>query len=293
VAVDVVTPRKHYTILLPGAEPLVLGARTLVMGILNATPDSFSDGGAWKDPERAAAHAIEMQEAGAAVLDVGGESTRPGAAPVSEAEELARVVPVLTKLAGRVSVPISIDTYKAEVARAAIDLGATIVNDVSGLLYEPALAEVVARQGAALVLMHNRGRSRDMYQEARYDDVGEEISVELDARVKFAVDAGIPHSQILVDPGLGFAKRAGHSYAALMAIRRLAALDRPVLVGPSRKSFLATEGEGRPGEDEWGTAAAVVAAVLEGAHLVRVHSVREMMQAVAVADRLRAAAEEL
>ena len=288
-----VTPRKHYTILLPGAEPLVLGARTLVMGILNATPDSFSDGGAWKDPERAAAHAIEMQEAGAAVLDVGGESPRPGAAPVSEAEELARVVPVLTKLAGRVSVPISIDTYKAEVARAAIDLGATIVNDVSGLLYEPALAEVVARQGAALVLMHNRGRSRDMYQEARYDDVGEEISVELDARVKFAVDAGIPHSQILVDPGLGFAKRAGHSYAALMAIRRLAALDRPVLVGPSRKSFLATEGEGRPGEDEWGTAAAVVAAVLEGAHLVRVHSVREMMQAVAVADRLRAAAEEL
>ena len=149
------------------------------------------------------------------------------------------------------------------------------------------------RQALALVLMHNRGRSRDMYQEAHYDDVGAEISAELAARVEFAVDAGVPRSQIIVDPGLGFAKRAGHSYAALMAIRRLATLNRPVLVGPSRKSFLAAAAGGRPGEDEWGTAAAVVAAVLEGAHVVRVHSVREMMRAVNVADRLRDAAEEL
>ena len=183
---------------------------------------------------------------------------------------------------------MSIDTYKAAVARVALDQGATIVNDVSGLLYEPALAAVVADRGGALVLMHNRGRSRDMYNEAVYGDVGVEVTRELGARIDVAIDAGVARSRIIIDPGLGFAKRAEHTYAALAALGRLAVLDRPVLVGPSRKSFLGADGDGGPDDREWGTAAAVTAAVLDGAHIVRVHRVREMVQVVRVADRIRA-----
>jgi len=261
------------------------------MGIVNVTPDSFSDGGLCLDPDRAADHAQEMEAAGADLLDIGGESTRPGAAAVSVGEELARVVPVLDRLVGRVRVPVSIDTYKAEVARIALDHGAAIVNDVSGLLYEPALAGVVAECGAALVLMHNRGRSRDMYREAAYDEVGVEVAGELGDRVDTAIEAGVARSRIIIDPGLGFAKRAEHTYAALAALGRLALLDRPILVGPSRKSFLGGDGDGGPDDREWGTAAAVTAAVLDGVHIVRVHRVREMVQVVRVADRIRAARE--
>ncbi|MCH7748883.1 MAG: dihydropteroate synthase [Acidobacteria bacterium] len=284
-------PRCHYTVPLPDTAPLQLGGRTLVMGIVNVTPDSFSDGGRCLDPDRAADHAQEMEAGGADLLDIGGESTRPGAAALSVEEELARVVPVLDRLAGRVRVPVSIDTYKAEVARVALDHGAVIVNDVSGLLYEPALAAVVAESGAVLVLMHNRGRSRDMYREAVYGVVGVEVAAELGDRIDAAIEAGVARSRIIIDPGLGFAKRAEHTYAALAALGRLAPLDRPILVGPSRKSFLAGEGDGGPDDREWGTAAAVTAAVLEGAHIVRVHGVREMVQVVSVADRVRAAGE--
>ena len=282
-------PRCHYSVPLPDTAPLQLGGRTLVMGIVNVTPDSFSDGGLCLDPDRAAAHAQEMEAAGADLLDIGGESTRPGAAALSVEEELARVVPVLDRLVGRVRVPVSIDTYKAEVARIALDHGAAIVNDVSGLLYEPALAAVVAECGAALVLMHNRGRARDMYREAAYGDVGVEVAGELGDRIAAAIEAGVARSRIIIDPGLGFAKRAEHTYAALAALGRLALLDRPMLVGPSRKSFLSGDGDGGPDDREWGTAAAVTAAVLDGAHIVRVHRVREMVQVVRVADRIRAA----
>ena len=281
-------PRCHYTVPLPDTAPLQLGGRTLVMGIVNVTPDSFSDGGLCLDPDRAADHAQEMEAAGADLLDIGGESTRPGAAALSVEEELARVVPVLDRLAGRVRVPVSIDTYKAEVARIALDHGAAIVNDVSGLLYEPALAAVVAECGAALVLMHNRGRARDMYREAAYGDVGVEVAGELGDRIAAAIEAGVARSRIIIDPGLGFAKLAEHTYAALAALGRLALLDRPMLVGPSRKSFLSGDGDGGPDDREWGTAAAVTAAVLDGAHIVRVHRVREMVQVVRVADRIRA-----
>ena len=281
-------PRYHYTVPLPDTAPLQLGDRTLVMGIVNVTPDSFSDGGLCLDRDRAVDHALELEAAGADLLDIGGESTRPGAAVLSVEAELARVVPVLERLAGRVRVPVSMDTYKAEVARVALDHGAVIVNDVSGLLYEPALASVVAERGAALVLMHNRGRSRDMYQEAVYHDVGDEVARELGDRIDAAVDAGVARSRIIIDPGLGFAKRAEHTYAALASLGHLASLDRPTLVGPSRKSFLAGEGDGGPDDREWGTAAAVTAAVLEGAHIVRVHRVHEMVQVVRVADRIRA-----
>ena len=285
---DHMLPRRHYTVPLPDTAPLQLGSRTLVMGIVNVTPDSFSDGGLCLDPDCAADHALEMEAGGADLLDVGGESTRPGAAALSVEEELARVVPVLERLAGRVRVPVSIDTYKAEVARVALDHGAAIVNDVSGLLYEPALAAVVADSGAALVLMHNRGRSRDMYGEAVYGDVGDEVARELGARLDAAIDAGVARSRIIIDPGLGFAKRAEHTYAALAALGRLVPLECPILVGPSRKSFLGNEGDGGPDDRNWGTAAAVTAAVLEGAHIVRVHQVHEMVQVVRVADQVRA-----
>jgi len=259
------------------------------MGIVNVTPDSFADGGLRLDPARAIEDALAMEADGADILDIGGESTRPGAEALSADAELERVLPVLRGLAGHTRAPISIDTYKASVARAALDCGAAIVNDISALRYDPDLAEVVADRRAAVVLMHTRGRSRDMYGEAVYSDVAAEVQRELSERLGWAVGRGIARARIVLDPGLGFAKRAEHSFAALAHLGALAELDRPLLVGPSRKSFLqAAVGERPPAEREWGTAAAVAAAVLLGAHIVRVHGVREMTQVVRVADLLRA-----
>jgi dihydropteroate synthase len=283
-----VTPRLRYDIALPGGDRLELGRRTLVMAIVNVTPDSFADGGVRMDPPRAIDDALRMIEEGADLLDVGGESTRPGAEPLPEDEELRRVLPVLEGLAGRAQVPISIDTYKARVAEAAIDRGASIVNDISGLRYEPALGEVVVRRGAALVLMHHRGRSADMYRDASYGDVVGEVVAELAARVDAAISAGVPRDRIVIDPGLGFAKRPDHTYAALAGLGRLAALDRPILVGASRKSFLREAIGDKPASDRlWGTAAAVAAAILNGAHIVRVHDVKEMIDVVRTADKIR------
>ena len=289
--VFIVTPRKHYAIPLPGRAPLDLGGRTLIMGIINVTPDSFADGGRRFDPARAIADGLQMIGDGAHILDVGGESTRPGADALPAEEELRRVLPVVEALATDGRVPVSIDTYKAVVAREAIDRGATIVNDVSGLQYDDGLAPVVSASGVALVLMHNRGRSRAMYREAVYDDVAGEIGRELEAAIARATAAGIPRESVIVDPGFGFAKRAEHTWEALAGLDRLASLDRPILVGPSRKSFLTSAtGDRSPSERDWGTAAAVTASVLGGAHIVRVHGVREMADVVRVADRLRAAA---
>lgn len=258
------------------------------MGILNVTPDSFADGGVRFDRSRAVEDGRRMIEEGADILDVGGESTRPGAEPVPADEELRRVLPVVEALAGDGRAPVSVDTYKAEVARATVRHGASIVNDISALQYDEELADVVRESGAALVLMHNRGRSRDMYGQAAYRDVAGEIVRELESAVARAVAAGVPREAIILDPGLGFAKRADHSYAALANLPRLTALDRPILSGPSRKSFLKEAvGEVPPAERDWGTAAAVAASVLLGAHIVRVHAVREMAQVVRVIDRLR------
>jgi dihydropteroate synthase len=219
---------------------------------------------------------------------VGGESTRPGADPVSADEELARVMPVLERLRGRVTVPVSIDTYKATVARAAVAAGASIVNDVSGLRRESPLAEVVAETGAALVVTHSRGTSKTMSAEAVYEDVVAAAAAEIGDGVRIAAAAGVPLERIIVDPGLGFAKRAAHSYGVLARLAELAAaLDRPVLVGPSRKSFMREAiGERAPAERDWGTAAAVAAAVLGGAHIVRVHNVAAMVQVVRVAEEI-------
>jgi dihydropteroate synthase len=258
------------------------------MGILNITPDSFADGGVRMDPDRAAADAVQMVADGADILDIGGESTRPGAPAVPADEEWRRIAPVLERLRGRVSVPISVDTYKAEVATKALAAGATIVNDVSGLTFDPDLASVVARHGAAIVLMHTRSRSDDMYARAQYDDVVRDVIRELGERGAAARAAGIDEARVIYDPGIGFAKRAEQSFEVLARFAEFAALGRPLLAGPSRKSFLkAALGDAPPAARVWGTAAAVTAAVLAGAHIVRVHDVAEMTQVVRVADAIR------
>jgi dihydropteroate synthase len=280
--------RRPYLVPLPHSGTLRLGERCLVMGILNITPDSFAD---LRRLDTAASvdAALGMVRDGADLIDIGGESTRPGADPVPAAEEAARVLPVIRALARSLTVPISVDTYKAEVARAALAEGAAIVNDVSGLRYDPALAAVVAGAGAGLILMHTRGRSKVMYGAAEYGDVVADVVAELQASVGWALGEGVPRERLIVDPGIGFAKRPSHSYGVLARISALAAaLDRPVLVGPSRKSFMREALDDRPAaERDWGTAAAVTAAVLGGAHIVRVHAVTEMVQVVRVAEEIR------
>ncbi len=287
-------PRPLYTLRLPGNRTLALGERTLVMGILNVTPDSFAEAAPLADEggvdvARAVERALQMEAAGADLIDVGGESTRPGAEPVSAADEQARVVPVVAALAGRLRVPISVDTTKADVARRAVAAGAGRVNDISGLTYSPDLAAVVAAAGAALVLMHTRGRPAAMYAEAVYDDVVADIAAELGQAAARATKAGVSARQIVMDPGVGFAKHAAHSYGVLARLPELQArLNYPLLVGPSRKSFLReAAGGGPPASRDWGTGAAVAAAVLGGAHVVRVHAVAEMVQVVRVADAIR------
>jgi dihydropteroate synthase len=261
------------------------------MGILNVTPDSFAEAQPLASPSAAIAAALQLEEDGADLLDVGGESTRPGADPVTAEEEIARILPVIEGLCGRLRIPISIDTYKSTVADAALSAGAAMVNDVSGLLYDPELAVVAAVRRSALVLMHTRGRPKAMYENAGYQDVIREVVAELADRVSRATGAGVPEEQILVDPGLGFAKRAGHSYEVLARLPEIAgSLNRPVLIGPSRKSFLREAAGGRAASGrDWATAAAVTAAVLNGAHIVRVHAVAEMAQVVRAAETIRRA----
>jgi dihydropteroate synthase len=241
------------------------------------------------DASRAVEAGIRMVEEGADVLDVGGESTRPGALPLDSGEERRRILPVIEGLVSRVTVPVSVDTYKASVAQDALQAGAAMVNDISGLRYEPDLAGVVARHRAPIILMHTRGRSRDMYQQAVYHDVVDEVLDEIRESLAFAAGAGIAKEAMLVDPGLGFAKEAPHSYEVLARLDQFAELGRPVVIGPSRKAFLA-----RPlpktlpaAQRDWPTAAGVAAAVLGGAHIVRVHAVAEMASVVRVADEIR------
>jgi dihydropteroate synthase len=287
----IAAPRRPFTVPIPGRAPLVLGPRTLVMGVINVTPDSFSDGGKAIDPARAVDIAQEMEAAGADILDLGGESTRPGASPVGSDEEIARIRPVLKAMAGRVTVPISIDTYKASVAAVALDEGAAIVNDISAFEYDQQLGPLVASRGVPAILMHTRGRPEDMYAHADYGDVVADVIEDLRRCVMRAEEFGISRKQLIVDPGLGFAKRAAQSMAMLAGLERLAELDLPVLVGPSRKSFLAAATGPLAAEDrDWATAAAVTAAIFSGAHIVRVHAVAKLIHAARVADSLRLAA---
>ena len=281
--------RRTFNVPLPGDRLLALGERTLVMAILNITPDSFADGGLHYDVARAVEAGMQMVDDGADILDVGGESTRPGADEVGAEEEMRRVLPVIERLAGRTRAVLSIDTYKAVVAREAVARGAAIINDISGLLYDPALGAVAAETGAALVLMHTRGRSKTMYELAKYQDVVTEVSDELRQAIGRATSAGVRVDSVILDPGFGFAKRAEHSFELLARLDELARLDRPILSGPSRKSFLKDAiGERPPSGREWASAAAVAASVLNGAHILRVHAVGPMTDVVRVADRLRA-----
>jgi dihydropteroate synthase len=260
--------------------------RTLVMGIVNVTPDSFSDGGRFLDVDAAVAHAARLAADGADLIDVGGESTRPGSDPVPAAEEIARVVPVIGALAGAVpGAPVSIDTRKAEVAEAALDAGAAIVNDVSAG-GDPRMFDVVRERGASLVLMHMKGEPKTMQASASYDDVVAEVRAYLLERLGTARDAGIDAERIAVDPGIGFGKDLGHNLELIRRIDELTDLGRPVLVGPSRKRFIGAILDLPEGERTEGTLAAVAWMVAKGAHVVRVHDVREVVRAVRVVDAI-------
>lgn len=261
----------------------------VVMGILNLTPDSFSDGGRFDSVERALSEAEAMAAAGAALIDVGGESTRPGADTVPVAEELRRVIPFVEAAATRLPVPVSVDTRKADVARAALDAGAAVVNDISGLAHDPAMAEVVAGAGAGVVLMHMRGEPATMRERAHYDDAPREVASELRRAVERARGAGVADAAIVLDPGIGFAKNAAQSFAVLSRLQPLLGLGFPVLVGPSRKSFIGSVVDVPPERRLAGTVAACVAAYLQGARIFRVHDVEPVSQALAVADAIAAA----
>lgn len=286
----IAAPRRSFTVPIPGRAPLVLGPRTLVMGVINATPDSFSDGGTALDPLRARDIAQAMQASGADLIDIGAESTRPGATPLGAAEELARLLPVMQAVAPSVTIPISIDTYKASVAEAALDLGAAIVNDISAFEYDPKLGRLTAEREVPAILMHTRGRPEDMYAHAEYSDVVAEVSRDLQRVVDRAIEIGVQRDRVIIDPGIGFAKRAEQSLAVLAGLERLADMGFPILVGPSRKSFMkASTGPLPAAQRDWGTAAAVTAAVLGGAHIIRVHSVEHMVHVIRVADLIRGA----
>jgi dihydropteroate synthase len=244
------------------------------MGILNVTPDSFSDGGAWLDPQRAVDQALRMEEEGADVVDIGAESTRPGATPVPVEEEWRRLQPVLERLGGRLGVPISVDTYKAEIVRRAIASGAHMINCVGACSLDPAMAEVVAGSGVSIVLMHMRGTPQTMQENPVYRDVVAEVGDELAAAVRRAEERGIARECILVDPGLGFGKTFEHNLLHLRHVDALAGLGRPVVIGPSRKSFVARVLTPERQDRDDGTMALVAWAALRGAHMVRVHDVR-------------------
>jgi dihydropteroate synthase len=266
---------------------VVLGERTLVMGILNVTPDSFADGRPHESADAFLARGLRLFEDGADWVDVGGESTRPGAAPVPADDEIRRVLPVIAGLRRRGAGPISVDTTKAVVARAALDAGADLVNDVSGFGYDPAMATLVGERGVPAVLMHLRGGFGEMHRAPAYRDVMAEVAAELGQALERAERAGVPRAHTILDPGIGFAKDATHSLEALRRLDELAALDRPLLVGPSRKSFIGRVLDLPVEERLMGTAAAVACCVLLGAHVVRVHDVAEMVQVVRVCDAIR------
>ncbi len=271
------------------SKTLFLGERTLLMGVLNVTPDSFSDGGLFASPDRAVAHALAMEKAGADVIDIGGESTRPGSTGTSLEKELRRVMPVLEGLRSKLRIPISIDTQKSEVAEAAAAAGAEIINDISGLRSDLGIATVARKHKLALILMHMRGEPRTMHKGPYALNVLRDVTAGLRSAIARARKAGISPSQIILDPGIGFGKRFAQNYELLARLPELAKLGYPLLVGTSRKTFVgATLGrDGNripPKERVWGTAATVAASILGGAHIVRVHDVVEMAQVARVTD---------
>ena len=267
-----------------GAVEYDLTARTHLMGILNVTPDSFSDGGLFRDPDRAVRKGLEMVEEGADFIDVGGESTRPGSDRVSAEEEMRRVLPVIERLSKATDIPISVDTYKSAVAKRALEAGARIINDVSGLHFDPDLADVAAGGGATLVIMHMKGTPKSMQADPVYDDVIAEIAEYLAAAIRVAEAKGV--GQIFIDPGIGFGKSPSHNVEIIRRLGELGPLGHPVLVGPSRKSFIGKILDLPVDERLEGTAAAVAASVMNGANVVRVHDVKQMLRVARVADAI-------
>src|SRR3984893_6035460 len=290
-------PRRKFRLKLR-SRALILGERTLLMGVLNVTPDSFSDGGKLLDPRQAGDHALERERPGGDLSDLGGESTPPGSSGTSAETELARIVPVLEGLRGLLKIPISVDTRKAEVAEAAIVVGAEIINDVSGLKNDPRIAQVAARHGVPLILMHMRGEPRTMQKAPFAREVMKDVTSGLRASIAIARKAGVRKSQIVIDPGIGFGKSFEQNYELLRRLPEIAKLGYPLLVGTSRKGFLGATlvKDGRPApplERMWATAATVTASILSGAHIVRVHDVAEMALVARASDNVLGAARSM
>ncbi|MEW6731228.1 MAG: dihydropteroate synthase [Acidobacteriota bacterium] len=285
------TIRKEYLLSLPN-RTLLLGRRTLVMGILNVTPDSFSDAGKYLQTDLAIARALAIESEGADILDIGGESTRPGADPISAEDEIARVLPVIEALHGQLHIPISIDTCKSSVAAAALAAGAEIINDISGFSFDREIAKVAARSGAACCLMHMRGTPKVMQQLPPSPNIWADIIDVLSAAVIHAEQAGVAREQIILDPGIGFGKTVQDNLAILAKLSRLHKLDLPVLIGTSRKSFIGKLLENAVKDRLMGTAATVAVSILNGAHIVRVHDVAPMVEVVRVTDAILASMRE-
>ena len=269
------------------SRSLSLGERTHIMGVLNVTPDSFSDGGQYLDPRKAIKRAREMAEEGADIIDIGGESSRPGSDPVGLDEELKRVMPVIEEIAPKIGVPISIDTYKSEVARRALDAGAEIINDISALNYDPQMAELIAQRGVPVILMHMRGAPKDMQKNLHYHSLISEILAYLRESINRAEAAGIDPKKIIIDPGIGFGKSAEDNLRVIRNLSEFRVLGRPILLGTSRKSFIGKILDAELGERLEGSIASVVAGIINGANIVRVHEVREAKKAVLLTDAIR------
>ncbi|MBZ0157850.1 MAG: dihydropteroate synthase [Alphaproteobacteria bacterium] len=262
--------------------------KSYIMGVLNVTPDSFSDGGLFFDKGRAVEHAFRMVEDGADILDIGGESTRPGSDPVSLEEELRRTLPVIEAIAEAVKVPVSIDTYKAEVARRALDAGASLVNDISGLRFDPGMPKLVAERRVPVVLMHIKGNPKDMQKNPEYEALIPEVMEYLRISILLALKSGIPENMILIDPGIGFGKTASHNLEIIRNLQEFTRLGKPLVMGVSRKAFLGKILDDAPATDRLeGTAAAVAVSLLNGAHIVRVHDVKEMARVAKVVDAIK------
>lgn len=262
--------------------------KTYIMGVLNVTPDSFSDGGLYLDKERTVERAHKLTEEGADIIDIGGESTRPGSDPVSLEEELKRVIPVIQAISKEIKIPISIDTYKAEVARRALDVGASMVNDISGLRFDSDMPEVVAEYKVPVIIMHIKGRPRDMQQNPQYKALIPEIMDYLRMSMRLAYKFGIPEDMIIIDPGIGFGKTFEHNLEIIKNLKEFTLLQMPVAIGVSRKAFIGKIlGNAPPAERLEGTAAAVAISIFNGANIVRVHDVKEMSKVAKVVDAIK------
>jgi dihydropteroate synthase len=268
---------------------LTLGKRTLIMGILNVTPDSFSDGGLFFDHDKAVSHGLKMVEEGADIIDIGGESTRPGSKPIELDEELRRVIPIIESLVKEADVPISIDTYKSTVAQRAIEAGAEIVNDISGLHFDPELAKVAAKGNTPLILMHIRGTPETMQKSVHYDSLFSEILLYLKDSIQRAESAGLDPGQIIIDPGIGFGKTVEDNLLIIKYLHEFRILGKPILLGTSRKSFIGKILNAEVEERLEGTLSSIAIGVLKGAHIIRTHDVLQARKAVAIADAIRLA----